>query len=115
MALLLVKALRAASIVICLIVVCAFVLFAVNQTSTASGHQQELLSGQPSAQSAAGARHESGVRKALDDTAEELTSPVAGLTSTAGEWGDHAIRLAFALLVYGFGLAFLARVIRVRT
>jgi hypothetical protein len=100
--------------VICLIVLCAFVLFAVNQKSTASGHQQEMLSGQPSAQTAAGARHESGVRKALDEAAQELTSPVAGLTSSAGEWGDHSIRLAFALLVYGFGLGYLARMLRVR-
>jgi hypothetical protein len=113
MASLFVKALRLASIAICLIVACSFLLFAVNQTSTASGHQQELLSGQASAQSPSG-KHESGLRKGVDDTAEELTSPVAGLTSSASEWGAHAIRLAFALLVYGFGLGYLARALRVR-
>jgi hypothetical protein len=110
---LLVKALRVASIVICLIVACSFLLFAVNQTSTASGHQQELLNGQPSAQTASGAKHASGLRQAVDDASDELTSPVAGLASSPGEWSDHAIRLAFALLVYGFGLGYLARVLRV--
>jgi hypothetical protein len=117
MASLFVKALRLASIAICLIVGCSFLLFAVNQTSTASGHQQELVSGQPSVQSPAqspAGKHESGLRKGVDDAAEELTSPVAGLTSSASEWGGHAIRLAFALLVYGFGLGYLARALRVR-
>jgi hypothetical protein len=111
-----VKALRAASILICLIVATSFLLFAIDQTSTASGHQQEELGSKaPTVQTTAGnTAHESGLRKDLDEASEELTSPVAGLTSSASEWGARALRLIFALLVYGFALGYIARVIRVR-
>ncbi len=110
------KALRTASIVICLIVATSFLLFAINETSTASGHQQEQLGSKaPAAQTMAGTTaHESGFRKGLDEVSEELTSPVAGLTSSASEWGARGLRLIFALLVYGFALGYIARVIRVR-
>jgi hypothetical protein len=112
-----VKALRAASLVICLIVATSFLLFAIDQTSTASGHQQEELGSKaPVAHTTAGTTaHESGFRKGLDEVSEELTAPVAGLTSSASEWGERGLRLIFALLVYGFAFGYVARVIRVRT
>jgi hypothetical protein len=110
-----VKVLRAASIGICLIAATSFLLFALNQTSTASGRQQEELGSKaPAAQTAPGATpHESGFRKTIDEVSEELTSPVAGLTSSASEWGSRGIRLLFALVVYGFLLGYFARVLRV--
>jgi hypothetical protein len=136
---LLIKALRAASVVICLIVAASFLVFAVDQTSTASGHQQEELgptatstapastTGAPASSSAAPAEpsqgatgnsaakmhHETSFHKGLDEVASELTSPVAGVGSSS-EWLEHAVRLLFALLVYGFGLGYLARALRVR-
>ncbi len=51
----------------------------------------------------------------MDEVAEEVTAPVSGLVSSSSEWANHGIRLVFALLVYGFGLGYLARVLRVRT
>jgi hypothetical protein len=111
----LVKLMRAASIAICLIVIASFLLFAVNQTSTASGKQQEELGSKPAVTHTAGgaAKHESGVRKTLDEVSEQLTSPVDGLSSS--EWADRALRVLFALAVYGFALGFLARALRVRS
>ncbi len=110
----LVKLLRAASILLCLIVALSTLLFALNQTSTASGHQQEELSGKAPVTRTAHP-HQNGFHKAVDEVAEEVTSPVSGLVSSSSEWGEHAIRLIFALLVYGFGLGYLARVLRVGT
>ncbi len=111
-----VKVLRAASILLCGIVILSTLLFAVNQTSTASGHQQEELAEKTPAHTAAAPAKENGVHKAIDDVAEEVTSPVSGVvSSSSSEWGTHAIRLLFALLVYGFGLGYLARVLKVRT
>ena len=109
------KALRAASIAICLIVATSFLLFALNQSSTASGHQQEELGSKaPAAQTATGAKpRETGFRKSIDEVSEELTAPVAGLASSSSEWGSRGIRLLFALLVYGFLLGYISRVIRV--
>ena len=39
----------------------------------------------------------------------------AGIVSNSdSEWATRSVRLFFALLVYGFGLGFLARTLRVR-
>jgi hypothetical protein len=116
------KALRTASVAICLLVAAYFIVFALNQTSTASGEQQEALgSSTPAAQSASApagsaatpAPHQSSAHRDLDEAAEALTAPVAGVASE-GSWADHGLRLLFALLVYGFVLGYLARVVRVR-
>jgi len=114
------KLLRIASVTICLIVSASFLVFAVDQTSTASGEQQEVLN--QNAPAAAGAssgtqasQPKGGLRQHLDEVSEALTSPVSGLTSPSSEWGSRAIRLIFALLVYGFALGYLARVLRVRS
>jgi hypothetical protein len=111
--------LRLASVVLCLIVIASFALFAIDQTGNASAHQQEVLSnpttapgGQPTRRAPA---KEGGARKTIDEAADAITSPFSSATdATSSQWLIHAINLLLTLLVYGFGLAFLARVIRVR-
>jgi hypothetical protein len=112
------------SIISCTIVIASFSLFAVNQTSAASTHQQQELkaeagpsTGAPGAAPApALARPQEGsVHKGIDEASEWLTSPFSGLTSGAhGEWAVHSIDLVLGLFVYGFCLGFLRRTIRVR-
>ena len=134
---------RLASIVICLIVGASFTLFAVNQTRGAASHQEALLNegvpvqtagpGGQGATTGAGATtgsgsttgagagaaaksssHESSLRSSIDDAANTLTSPFAAITSdTSSEWTIHTVKLLLALAIYGFGLGFLARVLRV--
>ncbi len=107
-----VRLLRIASAVICLIVIASFAIFAIGQTKSASNHQQEAING-PSAPVAA--KHESTVHKAIDEASNELTSPFAGIvSSSSGEWAVRSVKLLIALVVYGFGLGYLARVLRVR-
>jgi urease accessory protein UreF len=125
------RLLRVASIVICVIVGVSFLLFAVNKTSGASAHQQAVLNGEVSAapetapgsgQTATAASskpsstsHEGSLRRSLDEASSELTSPFAGLVSDShSEWTERLFKLLLALAVYGFGLGFLARVVRVR-
>jgi len=116
------RILRLASVIICLIVIASFGLFAINQTSSASAHQQRVLAGQANARGAgagtsgagASSGHTGPVRAAIDDASNALTSPFSGVTSSSSEWTIHIVRLALALAVYGFGLGFVARVIRVR-
>jgi hypothetical protein len=109
--------LRLASTGICLIVVAWFITFAVNQTASASDHQVRVTEGasnvgeQPSTKAAP---HEGTLHRTLDETAETLTSPFAGLTSADSEWATNGVKLLAALLVYGFGLGYLARMLRVR-
>jgi hypothetical protein len=117
-----------ASRIACLIVLAAFVVFAVNQTSSASVHQQNELNGSaaPAGASAGGAsggasgsaastRQESSLHRTLDEAANTLTSPFAGVVASSNsEWVVQLVRTALALLVYGLGIAFLVRFIRVR-
>lgn len=110
---------RLASRVICVIVIAWFVVFVVNQTSSASTHQQNEVSEgtapDPGESSAAAAKHDSTLHRTLNETADALTSPFAGVVSGSNsEWTIHIVKTLLALLVYGFGLAFLARFLRVR-
>ena len=123
MASLLSRTLHLASVFICLIVIASFTVFAVNQTSCASAHQQEVLNDEvkPStaAVSGAGARsspsHESAVHEAIDEASKAFTSPFDGITAGwSSEWLIRSASLGLALVVYGFGLGYLARLIRVR-
>jgi hypothetical protein len=110
---LVVRLLRTASIVICLIVIASFAVFVVDQTKSASGHQQEELTGE-SVESRT-VKHESGVHKTLDEASAKLTSPFSGVVSGShSEWLIRGVKLILALLVYGFGLGYIARVLRVR-
>ncbi len=141
--------LRLASISICLIVIVSFAVFAVDQTSNASHHQQQVLDenspvapgsspsgaaaapaqssapgsapASPSASaSSATATHstssgENGLHKALDDVSNKLTSPFSSVVSgDSSEWAVRGVKLLLTLVVYGFGLGYIARVIRVR-
>jgi hypothetical protein len=123
-------ALRLASIVLCLIVAVSFGLFAISQTSNASAHQQRELSGeipppqegQTPAEAAAAQKTAGGgqaskgsARRTIDEVAEAVTSPFSGLTDGASsEWAKRALLLILTLALYGFGLSFLARALRVR-
>jgi predicted secreted protein len=110
---------RLASRIICVIVIAWFAVFVVNQTSSASTRQQNEVTegtnppaGEPST---AAAKHEGTLHRTLNETADALTSPFAGVVSGSNsEWTIHIVKTLLALLVYGFGLAFLARFLRVR-
>lgn len=122
---------RLASRVICLIVVAWFAVFVIDQTGAASAHQQnEVIPGSvPVAGAAAStgatpgaagtttvtAKPESTARRVLNEVADALTSPFAGAVSGShSEWTAHIVKTLLALLIYGFGLAFLARFLSVR-
>lgn len=100
----------------CLIVLASFVIFVVDQTSAASTHQQnEVREGSVSGSSASSSKHEGTLHKTIDEAADTLTSPFADIVSgSSSQWVIHGVRTLLALLVYGFGLSFLSRVIRVR-
>jgi hypothetical protein len=113
-----VRLLRFASIAICLIVIASFAVFAIDQTKNASGEQQAQLNSEvPGAKTAPkpAKKKENGVHKLLDEASNELTSPFAGVVSgSTSEWTIRGVKLLLALIVYGFGLGFIARVLRVR-
>lgn len=115
---LIVRSLRFASLVVCLIVIASFAIFVVDESKSASSRQTQEITGGPSATASTGAHGssgESGVHKAIDEASEELTSPFAGLVSgSSSEWVVRGVKLLLTLAVYGFGVGFLARMVRVR-
>ncbi len=114
---LIVRLLRLASFVICLIVIASFVIFATGQTKSASKRQTEAVSGNAKssgAHASGTSAHESSLHKDIDEASDELTSPFAGIVSNSSEWAVRGVKLLLALAVYGFGLSYLARVLRVR-
>lgn len=118
---------RILSAVLCLIAVGWFVGFAVEQSKNASAHQQAELNGDgprqpatPSGASAQGAKtsasssaKKSGLREAVDNAFKTISSPFSGLTSgLSSAWTLHIVDTLLALLIYGFGLGYLARLLR---
>lgn len=116
-----VRLIRLASLVICAIVIASFAIFALDQTKTASKHQTEEVTGAPgataksSAASGASARaHEGSLHKAIDNASDDFTSPFAGVVSgSSSEWLTRGVKLLLALLVYGVGVGFVARALRI--
>ena len=105
------RLLSVVSLALCAIVIASFAIFVVQETKSASGHQQQVVAGalqQPGAHKGVG-----GLHRAIDDVESAVTAPFADAVSTSGEWGAHSVRLGLALAIYGFGLGFLARMLRV--
>lgn len=114
----LVALLRIGSRIACLIVIISFGLFVIDQTSSASTHQQEALNGTnggPTSKPAARPAKEDEAHKAIDEVAGKLTSPFSGITSgSTSQWVIRGVGTLMALLIYGVGIGFLARVLRLR-
>jgi hypothetical protein len=116
--------LRLGSRIACAIVLVSFGLFAIDQAGSASAQQQNEVNESAPASKASATKPKSttttkkgegGVREAIDEASSTITSPFAGaVAGVHNEWATRGIRMLLALLVYGFGLGYLARVLRVR-
>ncbi|HET9075279.1 MAG TPA: hypothetical protein VFN48_11935 [Solirubrobacteraceae bacterium] len=107
------KLLHYASMLCCAFVIGSFFLFAVSQTSHASQSQASAVangtvSGVPSAPAPPLAR-EHQPRRFIDQVARKLESPFLNIVSTRSAWVTRLVPTAVALLIYGFGLSYLAR------
>jgi hypothetical protein len=101
------------SLLLCAIVLISFAVFVIDETKTGAAHQQQQLGGGEEPAPSHG--KESSVHKGIDEAASAVTSPFAGVVSaSSGEWAVRGAKLGLALAVYGFGLGFLARALRVR-
>jgi hypothetical protein len=112
------RLLRLVSIAICLIAVASFVTFAVDQTGSASSHQQaEVNEAAPAGTGTTGSSesksgHKSALHEAVDKAFSTLSSPFSGVTSgSSSQWTIQIVDTLLVLIVYGFGLSFLARLL----
>lgn len=114
--------LRLGSRIACAIVLVSFGLFAIDQAGSASAQQQNVVNESAPAGTAGAPKHKStktrsegGVRDAIDEASSTITSPFDGaVAGVHNEWASRGGLMVLALLVYGFGLGYLARMLRVR-
>lgn len=106
------RVLAVASVASCALCLVSFGLFAYDQAAGAGRNQIATLTGQPALHPGARAARESQPRRFIDGAARTLTSPFRSLVQSDSKWAVWISSTAIALLVYGFGLGFLARLVR---
>ncbi len=107
---------RLASLACCLVAVAWFVTFAVQQSSTAAAHQASEIypSSPPATQTTPPAPAREGeLRETINSAFKTISSPFSSVTSAStSAWKIHIIDTLLALLIYGLGLGFVARALR---
>jgi hypothetical protein len=115
--------LRTAAFVASAIVLVSFGLFAIDETRDASNRSVAGIAGLEATRAAdptaseerARERAHSKAREVIDDADDILVTPFAPVTAdSSSSWARRGIPTLLALIVYGFGLAFLARFMRGR-
>jgi hypothetical protein len=115
--------LRTVSIVASAIVLLSFALFAIDEVRDASEQSAATIAGLEATRSSdpsprqerARERAHSGPREAVDDADDVLVAPFASVVSSSdSSWVRRGVPTLIALLVYGFGVSFLARYARGR-
>lgn len=116
--------LRLVSVVASLIVIVSFVLFANDESRTASDASRRAVAGQQAASAPDPTAREETLRErahgkpreVVDDADDVLLKPFAWASeSSSSRWARKGVPTLLALLVYGFALSFLARMVRLRT
>ena len=99
------------SIVCCGLLLLSFGMFGRDQLAGASANQQnEIATNAPTKPAVAPTgTHHGQPRRFIDGAAKTLISPFSPIVKSSNQWVNHGIPTFFGLLVYGFGLGFLAR------
>ncbi len=109
---------RAASYVACALVTVSFGLFVIDESRAASNDSTAQVAGDHAARAAdpspaqerARERAHSSARELVDDANDVLVAPVAwAVPAGSGRWVARGLPWLLALVLYGFGLGFLAR------
>jgi hypothetical protein len=115
--------LRAASYLACALVTLSFGLFVIDESRAASNDSTAQVAGDHAARAAdpspaqerARERAHSRGRELIDDANDVLVAPVAWVVPAgADRWVARGLPWLLALVLYGFGLGFLARFSRGR-
>jgi hypothetical protein len=113
------RVLRAISCAACVLVIIGFVAFAYDQIWVVSDQAQKQIANtaladpSPAAERAREREHTTA-RELIDDANDVLLKPFAGIATTTEPWLSRLIPALLALLVYGFGLGYLASFARGR-
>ena len=113
------RTLRTISYAACVLVIIGFVAFAYDQIWIVSDQAQKQIANtaladpSPAAERAREREH-TKVRETIDDANDVLLKPFAGIDTTTKPWLSRLVPTLLALLVYGFGLGYLASFARGR-
>jgi hypothetical protein len=114
------RPLRYLAITLSLIIATGFMLFALEDINRGSKSSQDRIAGytatspSPAGERERERRH-SQVHEMIDDVNDELLSPFAGISENAtSRWARRGVPALLGLLVYGFGLGYLARFMTAR-
>jgi H+/Cl- antiporter ClcA len=114
------RPLRIVAIVLSLLVVAGFMLFALDDISRASNQSRERIAGfeapdpAPAAEQTREKRNARG-RELIDDANDVLLRPFVGVAAGASSrWVQRGVPALLGLLVYGFLLGYFARYARGR-
>lgn len=101
----LVHGLRIASTLACGVVLVSFMLWATEETKSASAQQAAQAGGAagPHATPAAvqGEPEHDGLRGTIDSANDTLVAPFEGVSQSTNEWVEHGVPALLALLAYG--------------
>jgi hypothetical protein len=115
--------LRTVAVTTSVLVLLGWALFGIDETRSASDLSQREIAGQVAVRSAdptpaqERAREDlhSTAREAIDDANDILMAPFAGLVEgTTSQWVRRTVPALLGLLIYGFGVGYLARYTRGR-
>ena len=115
------RVLRIVAMLVSVVVVLSFVLFAVDELNGASQRNeaklaQDLEANPPPAAERQREKDHGTIREAIDDANDVVVSPFQGIVSSDdSRWAQRGVPALLALLVFGLGLGFLARFMRGRT
>lgn len=109
-------AIRSVAAIASVVIALSFILFAAEEVNHASRRQQSEVITPGSGGGSTQVSHHTTARRAIDDASEVLLRPFVGVASdTHNAWARRGIPALFGLLVYGLGLAYLARRLDVRS
>ena len=109
------RVLRIAAILVSVVIVLSFGLFAIDELNGASSRNearlaQDLEANPPPAAERQREKDHGAVREAIDDANDVIVSPFEGIVSSSdSRWAQRGVPALLALLVFGLGLGFLAR------
>jgi hypothetical protein len=108
--------LRCASLLACLLVVVSFVMFALDQAGASSTISANEAAGHSATYSAPSAQtgKQTALRRDIDKVSAKITSPFKSFTDWGSQWAVRIVQMLIALALYGFGIGYLFRYVRVR-
>ena len=108
-------ALRTFALVASVIIALSFGLFAVEHTQDASRAQVSAVIDDGGSIEAQRAERHTKAREFVDDADDVLLRPFASVIDSDNEWVQRGLPALFGLLLYGVGLLYLARLLKIRS